>query len=53
MEYLSHERSNEECGDGGAEHEGNGFAELAPEFPVKDDDAIKGESCDKEDADRG
>ncbi len=44
--------SDEECCNGGAKHKGDSFAELAPEFSVKDDRAIERKTRDQEDADR-
>lgn len=47
VEYFSHDGADEECRDGGSEHERHGLPELVPEFPVEDDGAVKGESCDQ------
>ena len=53
MEYFPYDRADKECCDRGTEHESDRFAELAPEFPVKNNGAVKSESRDKEDADGG
>src|SRR5271154_1317054 len=53
MEYPADDRAHDEGGEGGAEHEADRFAELAPECAVKNDRAIEGECREEHDADRG